>query len=80
MTTAKASEAELIRSEIARVMSRAHPPVIMCLEDVADFIGMSYNHLRNTVQHEPGFPPRLDRFKSPRWSRDAIMEWAKVSA
>lgn len=74
------NETELIRSEIARVMSRAHPPVIMCLEDVADFCGFSYHYVRNELQNRPDFPPRLDRFKSPRWSREAIMEWAKVSA
>jgi len=74
------SDNELIRSEIARVMSRAHPPVIMSLEDVAAFTGMSYNYVRNELQNQPDFPPRLDRFKSPRWSRDSIMEWARVSA
>ena len=51
----------------------------MTLEDVAAFIGMSYNYVRNELQNAPDFPPRLDRFKSPRWSRDAIAEWAKVS-
>ena len=74
------SEAELIRSEIARAMSRAHPPVIMCMEDVADFTGYTYNYVRNELQNRPDFPARLDRFKSPRWSRASIIEWAKASA
>jgi hypothetical protein len=69
-----------IKSEIARVLARAHPPVIFTLEDVAEFTGHSYNYVRNELQNQPDFPARLDRFKSPRWSRDAILEWAKVSA
>ena len=73
------TESEVIRTEVAKVMARANPPVIMTLEDVAAFIGMSYNYVRNELQNAPDFPPRLDRFKSPRWSRDAIAEWAKVS-
>ena len=73
------TDTEVIRTEVARVLSRANPPVIMTLEDVAAFIGMSYNYVRNDLQHQPGFPAKLDRFKQPRWSRDAIMEWAKVS-
>jgi hypothetical protein len=52
----------------------------MCLEDIADLLGLSYNYVRNTLQNEPDFPQRLDRFKSPRWARDAILEWARVSA
>jgi predicted DNA-binding transcriptional regulator AlpA len=74
------TELEVMQTAIARAMTRAHPPVIMSLEDVADCLGMSYNHVRNTVQHEPGFPPKLDRFKSPRWSREDILAWAMVSA
>ena len=73
------SEVETIRTEVARAMGRAHPPVIMTLEDVATFIGMSYNYVRNELQHSDGFPTKLDRFKQPRWSRDSIMQWANVS-
>jgi hypothetical protein len=73
------SEAELIQTEVARVMRRAHPPLIMCLEDIADLTGMSYNYVRNSLQHDPDFPPKLDRFKSPRWSREFILEWARVT-
>ena len=74
------SESEVIQHEVARVMSRAHPPMIMSLEDIAHFIGLSYSYVKNELQNQPGFPPRLDRFKSPRWSRESILEWAKVSA
>lgn len=69
-----------LQTEIAKAMTRAHPPVIMTLDDVAVFIGMSYNYVRNTLQHQPDFPPRLDRFAQPRWSRDSVMAWAQVSA
>ncbi len=69
---------EDIRTEIAKVMSRAHPPIIMTLEDIADTLALSYNYVRNEIQHRQDFPPKLDRFKQPRWSRDAILEWAQV--
>ena len=72
------SEIETIQSEVAKAMTRAHPPLIMSLEDVALLIGVSYAHMRNDVQNHPEFPPRPDRFKLPRWSRDSILEWAKV--
>lgn len=68
-----------LTTEVVRVMARANPPVIMSLEDVADFIGMSYNYVRNELQHQPDFPTKLDRFKQPRWSRDSILDWARVS-
>jgi hypothetical protein len=71
---------ELIRTEFAKVMSRANPPVIMTLEDVAIFTGHSYNYVKNELQNQPDFPARLDRFKSPRYGRDSIMQWAGVSA
>ena len=73
---------QLVQSEIARVMARAHPPLIMTLSDIADLLGMSYAHMKNDIQHLPDFPPKLDRFhaKSPRWSRGAVLEWAKVTA
>jgi hypothetical protein len=51
----------------------------MSLEDVADLLGYSYNFVRNDLQHQADFPAKLERFKHPRWSRDSIMEWAKVS-
>ena len=74
------TDTEIIKSEVAKVMSRAYPPVIMSLEDIADLLGYSYNYVKNDLQHQPNFPPKLDRFKHPRWSRDSIMEWASVSA
>lgn len=76
------TEVQTMQTEIARVMTRAHPPLIMTLTDVADLLGMSYAHMKNDIQHLPDFPPKLDRFnaKSPRWSRVAVLEWAKVAA
>ena len=68
-----------LNASLARVMSRANPPLIMTIEDVADVCGFSYNYVRNEIQHQPDFPPKLDRFKQPRWSRDAILKWAQVS-
>ena len=73
------TEVEVIKHEVAKAMTRAYPPVIMSLEDVADLLGYSYNFVRNELQHQADFPAKLERFKHPRWSRDAIMEWAKVS-
>ena len=70
------SEAEVIQ----RAMTRAHPPVIMSLEDIADFLGYSYNYVRNDLQHQPDFPARLDRFKVPKWDRYALMQWARVQS
>lgn len=67
-----------LNDSLTRVMSRANPPIIMTLEDVADVCGLSLNYVRNEVQHQPHFPAKLDRFKQPRWSRDSILEWAKV--
>jgi len=66
-------------NELANVMTRANPPLIMTLEDVAVVVGLSYNYVRSEVQHQPDFPPKLDRFRHPRWSRDAILKWAGVS-
>lgn len=68
------SEAEAIQ----RAMSRAHPPMVMCLEDIADVLGYSVNYVRNDLQHQPGFPPKLDRFKQPRWDRSTVLAWAGV--
>ncbi len=73
------TDTELLRTEVAKVMTRAHPPLIMTLEDVAAVVGMSYNYVRNELQHQPDFPTKLDRFKQPRWSRESILEWAQVS-
>ena len=70
------TELETITTEVARVMARAHPPVIMSLDDVANVLGHSYNYVRNELQHHPDFPKKLDRFKTPRWPRDAVMQWA----
>ena len=73
------TESDAIRTEMAKVMTRANPPIIMTLEDVAAVVGMSYNYVRNELQHQPDFPAKLDRFKQPRWSRDSILQWAQVA-
>lgn len=65
---------------ISRAISRAYPPVVMSLEDVADVLGYSVNYVRNDLQHQPGFPPKLDRFKQPRWDRATVLAWAGVQA
>lgn len=70
------SEAEAIQ----RALSRAHPPVVMALEDVAHVLGYSVNYVRNELQHQPGFPPKLDRFKQPRWDRATVLAWAGVQS
>lgn len=70
---------ETLNDEVAKVMLRANPPVILSLEDVAAVVGLSYNYVRSELQHQPDFPPKLDRFKHPRWSRDAILKWAGVA-
>lgn len=70
------TDSEIIKHQVARVMSRAYPPLIMSLEDIADLLGLSYNYVRNELQHQPDFPPKLDRFKSPRWNREAVLTWA----
>lgn len=76
------TEVQTMQTEIARVMTRAHPPLIMTLSDIATLLGMSYPHVKDDIQHQPDFPPKLDRFnaKSPRWSRVAVLEWAKVTS
>jgi len=66
------------KDQIAKVMLRANPPLIMTLEDVAAVVGMSYNYVRSELQHQPGFPPKLGRFKHPRWSRADVLAWAGV--
>lgn len=73
------TETEIMRSEIARVMARAHPPLVMSLQDIADFLGFSYHHVQKDVACKPDFPPRLDRFASPRWSREDVLRWAKLT-
>ena len=65
---------------ITAAISRAHPPVVMTLEDVANVLGYAVNYVRNELQHNPEFPPRLERFKQPRWDRAAILEWAGVQS
>jgi len=70
------SEAEAIQ----RAMSRAYPPVVMGLEDIADVLGYSVNYVRNELQHQPGFPHKLDRFKQPRWDRSTVLAWAGVQS
>ena len=72
------TELEAMQSAVAMVMSRAHPPVVMTLQDVANFLGYSYNFVRNDLACKPDFPKRLDRFANPRYSRDSILEWARV--
>ena len=76
--TTQKTEIEAMQSAIAVVMARAHPPVVMTLQDVANFLGYSYNFVRNELSCHPDFPKRLERFNQPRYSRDAIMEWAQV--
>ena len=61
-------------------MRRAHPPVVMTIEDVADVLGYAVNYVRNELQHQPGFPAKLDRFKQPRWSRQDVLAWAGVQS
>ncbi len=72
------TEIQATQNAVAQVMSRAHPPKIMTLEDVANFLGYSYNFVRNNIASQPDFPQPLDRFKSPRWSRESIFEWAQI--
>lgn len=70
------SEAEAIQ----RAISRAHPPIVMSLDDVADVLGYSVSYVRNELQHQPGFPAKLDRFKQPRWDRSTVLAWAGVQS
>lgn len=72
------TEVETMQREIARVMSRAHPPLVMALDDVADLLGYSKAHVSKDIVCKPDFPARLDRFAQPRWSRDAVLAWAGV--
>lgn len=60
------TETELINSQITKVLTRAYPPVIMTLEDVAAFVGMSYGFVKDELQNQPDFPKKLDRFHKPR--------------
>lgn len=69
---------ETINTEITRALTRAYPPVIMSLDDVAAFVGMSYNYVRTELQNQPDFPRKLSRFKTPRFARDDVMKWAEV--
>jgi hypothetical protein len=50
----------------------------MGIEDVAKVLGYSVNYVRNELQHQPGFPAKLDRFKQPRWDRANVLAWAGV--
>lgn len=72
------TETNLMRTEIARVMARAHPPVVMSLDDVAEFFGYSKSHVTKEIVCKPSLPARLDRFAQPRWKRDDVMAWAGV--
>lgn len=72
------TETELIRTEIAKVMSRAHPPILMSLDDVAEFFGYSKAHVSKDIVCKPDFPKRLDKFAQPRWRRDDVLAWAGV--
>jgi predicted DNA-binding transcriptional regulator AlpA len=72
------TELQTITHEVALVMSRAHPPAIMNLEDVAVFLGYSRSYVVNDVQNRPDFPPKLDRFSTPRWKREDVMGWAGI--
>jgi len=68
----------VIRTEIARVMSRAYPPQVMSLDDVADLFGYSKAHVSKDIVCKPDFPARLDRFAQPRWAREDVLAWAGV--
>lgn len=72
------SEAEA--NQITQAVLRAFPPVVMAIEDVAAVLGYSVNYVRNDLQHQPGFPPKLDRFKQPRWDRSTVLAWAGVQS
>ena len=67
-------------NQITQAVLRAFPPVVMALEDVAAVLGYSVNYVRNDLQHQPGFPPKLDRFKQPRWDRATVLAWAGVQS
>lgn len=71
---------ELITAAITAAVSRALPPLVMTLEDVANVLGYAVNYVRNELQHQPDFPQRLPRFKQPRWDRDEILGWAKAQS
>ena len=72
------TDLQIITHEVARVMSRAHPPAIMTIDDVAAFLGYSRNYISNDLQHRADFPHKLDKFNTPRWKREDVMGWAGV--
>lgn len=78
MNESENNESKLINDQIAKVLARAYPPVVMTLTDIANLLGLSYAYTKGVLQNEPEFPKRLDRFKSPRWRRDDVMKWADV--
>ncbi len=43
----------------------------------AEFVGVSYDHFRKTVRHEPGVPAPLDRPGRPRWWAEDWKRWAE---
>ncbi len=66
------------KDQIAKVMLRANPPLIMTLDDVAEMFGYSKAHVSKDIVCKPDFPARLDRFAQPRWRRDDVLAWAGV--
>lgn len=71
---------EVEAKQLAQIVLRSFPPVVMALEDIAAVLGYSVNYVRNDLQHQPGFPPKLDRFKQPRWDRASVLAWAGVQS
>jgi len=67
-------------TQVARILRRSHPPLVMTIEDVADVLGYSANYVRNELQHQPDFPAKLDRFKQSRWARQDVLAWAGVQS
>ena len=72
------AETETITHEIARVMSRAHPPLVMSIDDMANLFDCSKSTISQTIVCKPDFPRKLDRFAQPRWARDDVLKWARV--
>jgi predicted DNA-binding transcriptional regulator AlpA len=54
--------------------------VLWTCRDVADFLVLSYSHVRNRIIHEPSFPrPRRLGGRIQRWVAAEVKEWAGVS-
>ena len=66
---------DLTQSE---VFARAHPPLVMTLQDIALLTGYSYQHVQAAIVTKPDFPKPLDRFAQPRYARPDVLKWAGV--